>query len=167
MQKIEIMHLEKIRNLKQNKKLSENSTISKIAKLADDKKQNESDDEIYDKYNKPEYYLKQNKKVSNNRFTEIDCLSRHQLVPLKEKVISNPTNQAIKMKFFRNKIRRNNLGKKWYIELKLGFNLLFFGVGFLLIFSMRYLNSTIIFLFIFFFLVYHHMYDVLIVLHGV
>ena len=49
------------------------------------------------------------------------------MIPLKKKVMAHPTNSAVKQQML-NRLRLEKY-QKWLIELKSGFNLLFYGVG--------------------------------------
>eukprot|EP00484_Ammonia_sp_Unknown_P027591 CAMPEP_0197033466 /NCGR_PEP_ID=MMETSP1384-20130603/11860_1 /TAXON_ID=29189 /ORGANISM="Ammonia sp." /LENGTH=409 /DNA_ID=CAMNT_0042463273 /DNA_START=22 /DNA_END=1251 /DNA_ORIENTATION=- len=113
---------------KKSKAVAVESAASKIAEIAEAKHESDhEEEEEFDEHFKSEHYLKLNKKVSRAAFTSIDCLSWNELQPLKRKAIANRVNAKHKEAYLM-KVRREQY-RKWLIELKSGFNLLFYGVG--------------------------------------
>eukprot|EP01083_Nonionella_stella_P015816 44268_1 len=110
-----------------NKKKSAKSTTSNIAEMAEFKHQSEDDEDDYDEHLQSEHYLKINKSVSDAKFTDIDCLSPNEIVPLKHEAMKHPTNKQLKHNILNT--WRDEHYQNWLIELKTGFNLLFYGVG--------------------------------------
>eukprot|EP01084_Bolivina_argentea_P187392 322797_1 len=75
-----------------------------------------------------EYYLiENNTKKSTKKFADINCVTTNAIIPLKNEILSNPPNKTIKDNML-SEIRTTKY-KTWLIELKTGFNLLFYGAG--------------------------------------
>jgi len=106
------------------------ASISASAQLAESKQASDGEEEAeleLEAHYKSEHYLKVSKTVSRAKFTAIDVLSPEDIVPLKRRVMAHPTNERLKRRWL-DRVRAESYGK-WLVELKSGFNLLFYGVG--------------------------------------
>ena len=111
---------------KNKNKAKIDSLTSSIADRAEQKYESDGEMES-DEHFKAEHYLKIDKKASKAKFTAIDCLEPHEYIPLKLETMRNPANKKLKNEQL-DRWRREEY-EKWIIELKSGFNLLFYGVG--------------------------------------
>merc|ERR1719491_2437026 len=101
--------------------------IANMAKNVDEMESKCESGEESDEHYKAEHYLIRSKTMSKALFTAIDVLDEEDIVPLKEHVKRHPRNARIKQAHLEH--LRAAKYRKWLIELKSGFNLLFYGVG--------------------------------------
>mmetsp|Transcript_28710 Transcript_28710/g.47070 ORF Transcript_28710/g.47070 Transcript_28710/m.47070 type:complete len:400 (-) Transcript_28710:69-1268(-) len=115
------------KNKKKNAKSRKVAIVTLTENIADIAEANNDSDEECDEYFKSEHYLKKGKLTSKAKFTEIDCLSSMDIVPLKRKAMQQTANKALKERSLYT--LRTEKYQRWLTELKSGFNLLFYGVG--------------------------------------
>eukprot|EP01084_Bolivina_argentea_P112210 200143_1 len=119
-------------NQKKEKQINNTDKIAEMAelkdKIAEMAELKDESDEDENEYYESHHYLDINRKLmSDAKFTKIDCLSENEIVPLKQQTMQNPINKEIKDNIIER--LRERQYKIWLIELKTGFNLLFYGVG--------------------------------------